>query len=735
MAGSNQVMDLTLGDLSVTDATDVVKKVVGPPIPNFPLPRELRDQIYAYLLNHQHVSEMPYYTRSKDQRGKCSESLERDISTANTYRFHPSILAVNGEMSEESKQVLLSNNFIVVSHICPALAYFKHRLGLTIVTENQAHIARFRHHVMRFHVQAPPGRLGLEKQRVESFLMIASNITEFCRLMQWMSYQGCSSARLLTRFRDMQPHDYCLHPQNVPTPAKPPSFKIQFQDRELMEQKPDVARALMSPLRHVIAGLQNVKIINTPNSIQPLVQSVICTMSPKTIWTVALAWDMVETLLNMKQKPEQLLMSGKIEHAIVWYNSIWKPYAACGILHLEDRVYKSDLESPVVILFHLMLAAAIMEGFVSLRLRNMTQTKADELTERICNITWRGFRLGDAIGQAAASLEPNAAWLIAMCTFLYHRTETGLAEASRIMAELKTRGRLSHSENFEQDIELIDLHVRDKEARHMYFHDPPEFFDDLFRYTSAVRGPINIIFSPATILDGKPEGLVGFVDTKHLEQIRAADPAKAATLLIHNSHNYLTGRYLHVRLEARKSASTTTTTLAAIRMETPLPSGQISLGNATVSMLPDRPSSGTLVGEAIRLYKLLAPYTASMISSYIAWILLIFAIRSVLDPAKAACRHRPTLKAILRPTLLFGTLQLGIAFCLPVPASSSWDAKISGRQSDSEPPSVARRAFASWIVALTVIMTAILLLAGLTKAVDMFREKDEELRESRPLCP
>ncbi|KAK3715082.1 hypothetical protein LTR37_007292 [Vermiconidia calcicola] len=531
MAGSNEITDLTLGGLKVADAADVVVKVIGPPMANFPLPRELRDQIYGYLLHHEHVLDKPYDTRSEDQRSKYSESFGRDASSANTYRFHPSILAVNREMHEEAKQVLLSNHFIVVSHIWPEMAEYKHWLGVTIVTENQAHIAKFRHHVVRFPAQARPGSLGHEKQCVQSFLMVASNIAEFCRLMQWFHYQGVSRAQLLTRFHDMRPHGYYLHAQSVDMPAKPPFLKVQFQDRELMEQKPDVARGLVSPLRQVVAGLQIVKIINAPKLIQPFVQSVICTMSPKTIWTVALAWDMVETLINMKQKAEALLMSGKLEKALVWYNSISQLYDSCNILHLEQRAYESDPGSAVAALFHLMLTAAIMHGFVSLRLRNMTWTEADGLTGKIYHIKDHGGRLPFPVRAAVACLEPEAAWLITMCTFLFHRTEATLASASRTFASLKGQGCLSTNENFELDVDLIDLHVQNKEARHDYLYDPPEFFDDLFRYTSAVRNPITIMFSSATILDARPKGLVGFVDTKHLERIRAVTPAKAATLI------------------------------------------------------------------------------------------------------------------------------------------------------------------------------------------------------------
>jgi hypothetical protein len=44
----------------------------SPPKTILSLPRELRDQIYGYLLRHEHVHEKPYHTRKKSARGKVS---------------------------------------------------------------------------------------------------------------------------------------------------------------------------------------------------------------------------------------------------------------------------------------------------------------------------------------------------------------------------------------------------------------------------------------------------------------------------------------------------------------------------------------------------------------------------------------------------------------------------------------------------------------------------------------
>ena len=43
-----------------------------PPQPNFPLPRELRDQIYGYLLRDEYVHDRPYRHRTQSERGKVS---------------------------------------------------------------------------------------------------------------------------------------------------------------------------------------------------------------------------------------------------------------------------------------------------------------------------------------------------------------------------------------------------------------------------------------------------------------------------------------------------------------------------------------------------------------------------------------------------------------------------------------------------------------------------------------
>lgn len=37
---------------------------------NLPLPRELRDQIYGYLLHHEYIQDRPYSRRNQSERGE-----------------------------------------------------------------------------------------------------------------------------------------------------------------------------------------------------------------------------------------------------------------------------------------------------------------------------------------------------------------------------------------------------------------------------------------------------------------------------------------------------------------------------------------------------------------------------------------------------------------------------------------------------------------------------------------
>jgi len=62
------------------------------PRANFPLPRELRDQIYSYLLDSNHTRQV----RLKDSTAITDRA-------GNGYQFHTSILGVNRAIHDEGE--------------------------------------------------------------------------------------------------------------------------------------------------------------------------------------------------------------------------------------------------------------------------------------------------------------------------------------------------------------------------------------------------------------------------------------------------------------------------------------------------------------------------------------------------------------------------------------------------------------------------------------------------------
>lgn len=135
-----------------------------PPSVNFPLPRELRDEIYGYLL-------LP-------------------VKGSRKHRFHTNHLAVNRTVHGETEEHLYHNNdFVAVSFEwrwwkdaalgqLPPLEWISH------VSQN--HVARMRYHNMRLHFIRNGGHElgGQSDGLVQSAILLAEDLPELCPSMQ-----------------------------------------------------------------------------------------------------------------------------------------------------------------------------------------------------------------------------------------------------------------------------------------------------------------------------------------------------------------------------------------------------------------------------------------------------------------------------------------------------------------------------------------------------------------------
>lgn len=139
---------------SVDEEAAISKK---PPVANFPLPRELRDEIYEYLL--------------------------RPVKESRQHKFHTNLLAVNHTVHEETEEYLYHNNeFAVVSFdwgwpkggALPPLDRISY--------VSQSHVARMEHHNLRIHfVRHEDYEL---KGPEQSAILHVDDLQELCLSMQ-----------------------------------------------------------------------------------------------------------------------------------------------------------------------------------------------------------------------------------------------------------------------------------------------------------------------------------------------------------------------------------------------------------------------------------------------------------------------------------------------------------------------------------------------------------------------
>ena len=119
----------------------------GSPLTIFPLPRELRDKIYGYLLDGDYARlERPA------TRPDTPEEFQRYVETDNAYHFHTNIMAVNRTIHEETEELLYKRNaFIVISFQWPSLNTLRGGM-FSVPVVSSKFVNRMQLHSTRIHI-------------------------------------------------------------------------------------------------------------------------------------------------------------------------------------------------------------------------------------------------------------------------------------------------------------------------------------------------------------------------------------------------------------------------------------------------------------------------------------------------------------------------------------------------------------------------------------------------------
>ncbi|KAK3630041.1 hypothetical protein LTR56_017685 [Elasticomyces elasticus] len=340
--------------LTLTDNTTEVTE--SPPLRGiFSLPRELRDQVYGYLLLHEYMRAPPHHIRRAD----TSSETQRDMSVAHTYNFYPSLLCVNRQISEEASSVLALNSFVVVSAQWNGLKIAKHYHDLAIVCEDQTSVAKFKHHHLRVHI-----RHGMKQKRTEkicSFVIVASELSTLCDMLQWSFLNTPSPSQMLVPAATGSRQEVFLVGPTLQFEKDCITHThLQLLSTKIRPMTVGLERSLLQPFVGVVIGQQKVSITNSLQT-QTEIIALQARMGPSYVSHSPTSWTAVSLVRSLKHTADLLLEQGDYVRALIKYSWVSAFVPALQPLLVPEQDYHSLRDGPAVaiaLLLRLIMDAA-----------------------------------------------------------------------------------------------------------------------------------------------------------------------------------------------------------------------------------------------------------------------------------------------------------------------------------------------------------------------------------------
>ncbi|KAI7534669.1 hypothetical protein KC331_g12438 [Hortaea werneckii] len=343
------------------------------------LPRELRDQIYGYLLSDEYTKMPPYHTRPAAARGRQSEANKRDMSAAHTYRFHVNILGVNKQLRKEATEELYGrNSFVVVSWKWEELGETLNAFDLPIITDNQTAVARFvkfKNHSLRLHLDYP----GVHDP-VESLLMLHSDLKVLCRAIRYLGAFLWWPAHFIIK-QSKSTGDCFGAYSNHNLPAL--RTKIEF-NRVIAASEAEVFTKkvkLLAPLVDLRIAGQKLKVLGSQNGDAQIdfakaVDDLTKLAAPSLAWVKIVAWDLLDILMALMTTANKLCRDGDYERASTHY---WSAIVGVPFSHffcnLPPIVAVSDAAPPVIMGLRVLSDAVAATGWLALRRGDFSEAR------------------------------------------------------------------------------------------------------------------------------------------------------------------------------------------------------------------------------------------------------------------------------------------------------------------------------------------------------------------------
>lgn len=279
-------------------------------------PREIRDQIYSYLLDHRKIRYTPFPRQPKtiaelESWRTHSKAYDRLGSTAHTYNFCTELMHTDPDTAREATEYLHKHNtFILVEWSAPLFETALHLYNVPIVTDRGLRCCRVHAlYVMLEWRNAPIviiQRLAATPDNCKdgSALMLLEDFDKLCGLLKFLCQYSLPAGIYVSTgrgvdfaFRERRRTDMLDMHVSVTRPVLDPGLRDAFIET--------AKTATGAGYKLTIDGF-----CYTDSQTRNLVNSMAERMAPPLIWTRALLWDQFDTALQMKASADSLAKAG-----------------------------------------------------------------------------------------------------------------------------------------------------------------------------------------------------------------------------------------------------------------------------------------------------------------------------------------------------------------------------------------------------------------------------------------
>ena len=409
--GALSIADSNTTILSAATSSTTTSVTTDLRLPNFPLPRELRDHIYGYLLHSD-------YTQVARERNAVIDGRKGPFSHQ-AYKFHTNILAVNKAIHDETEEYLYKNNVFVVascewheSGFWPGESVFTTHAWIPMITEKRA--AKMRHHSLRLHFgkgeTAKYSYLEACMRRkipMHSCLILAKDLHALVTTMriQVLEYEGFA----VPIEDDATPPTLNVLGWNdhEDKPQKPTRFKIQFIDTLHRTGDAKLQSEALGLLREIVCSGMRVTFDGILPEHGDQVQQMKNVMSPTLISRHPADWIRYETFHLAKQLADDAMRVGELHLAEEMLITLLEDTA--GYLHAltlpapgspPQPVSPQNMFWPTVKLLHILrLDIVLTLGYLQLKLG---------LLQRLGNTAGLYVSLRDLTGTMLEQFSPGS---------------------------------------------------------------------------------------------------------------------------------------------------------------------------------------------------------------------------------------------------------------------------------------------------------------------------------------